>query len=124
MAETTIVLVLKDGADIFNELEKAAKDHKISYGMIVSGCGKIKNFELVSNSPGGGVNKMRFSKEFEVNAISGKIQRVNGKPTNHVRISITATGFIPMGGQLVSGEAAGKFEIGIRKIDTSRIIEA
>ncbi len=124
MPETTCVLKLKDDSDIMKELENLARDNSISYGLIVSGFGKLKEFELVSNAPAGGVNKMNFASAFELNAISGKVQIERGKFVPHIRVSVTSTGFTPVSGQLIRGKAAGKLEIGIRKIDTSRIIEA
>ena len=124
MEETTHVLKLKDNADIFAGLKRLAEEENIDYGLIVSGCGKIKEFELVSNSPGGGVSKMRFQNAFELNAISGKFQRQKNAFNPHIRVSITSTGFTPIGGQIINGKSAGKLEIGVRKIDTKKIIEA
>ncbi|MEM0360498.1 MAG: DNA-binding protein [Candidatus Diapherotrites archaeon] len=124
MAETTCVLKLGDGADIMEGLQKIADEKGIDYGFLVSCSGRIKEFELLSTSSGGGVDKMKFVNPFEVNAISGKIQKQKGKLTSHIRVSVTSTGFTPLAGQLISGKAAGSFEISIRKVDMKKIIEA
>jgi len=125
LVEKTLVLKLSDDADIVTELEKLAKENSVEYGMLLSGCGKIKEFELISHEQKGGVGRTKFEKEFEVNAISGKIQiHKSGKIDSNIRISVTSTGFTPKAGQLVKGKAAGQLEIGIRKIDFKKIIEA
>ena len=125
MVEKTLVLKLSDGADIIAEIEKLVKENSVNYGMLVSGCGKIKEFELISHKQKGGVDKIRFEKEFEVNAISGKIQMgESGKINSNIRVSVTSTGFTQKAGQLIKGKAAGQLEIGIRKIDFGKIIEA
>jgi len=119
------LLQLKENTNIFEELEKLAKEQGITYGLIVSGFGKIKKFDLVATTPGKGINRTFFEKAFEVNAMSGKISiDSRGKFSAYLRISATSTGFTPMGGQLMGGVAAEKLEIGIRKIDTKKIIEA
>jgi predicted DNA-binding protein with PD1-like motif len=125
MAETTCILKLGEGADIMDGLQKIADEKGIDYGFLVSCSGRIQEFELLSSSSGGGVDKMKFMNPFEVNAISGKVQRQKGnKLFAHIRVSVTSTGFTPLAGQLISGKAAGNFEIGIRKIDMKKIIEA
>lgn len=125
MAEKTFVLRAGDGSDIMKELEKLAVEKGIDYGLFVSGCGSVKDFELISTGSKGSVDSMKLKTEFQVNAVSGRIQKKQGGKFEIIlRVSVTKTGFTPKGGQLIRGKAAGVFEIGIRKIDTSRIIES
>lgn len=125
MAESTFVLKLSDGSDIFAELEKLARENKVGYGLLVSGCGKIREFELISHESRGGLNRAKFDQEFELNAISGKIQlEKGGKFSANVRVSISSTGFTPKAGELVKGKASKSLEIGVRKIDYSKMIMA
>ena len=125
MGENTFVLKLSDGSDIMAGLHKLAEEKEIEYGLLVSGCGKIKEFELLSTGPQGSIDKMKSKEEFQVNAVSGKVQKTaSGKFNTLVRVSITKTGFTPKGGQLIGGKAAGTLEIGVRKVDLKKIIEA
>jgi len=125
MAGNTFVLKLGDGSDLFEGLEKLVKENRIEYGMLVSGWGKLKEFELITHETKGGVNKASFDSAFELNAISGKVLLSrSGKFDASIRVSVSSTGFTPKAGQLVKGKAASSLEIGIRKIDFGKIIEA
>ncbi len=125
LAEQTLILKLNDGSDIIPALEKLAKDKAINYGFIESGCGKLKDFEIISHEQKGSVNRTLFKQQFELDAISGKIQRTKESGfTIIVRVSVSSTGFTPKAGQLISGKAAGCLELGIRKVDLKKIIEA
>lgn len=125
LAGKTFVLRLGDGSDVIEGLERLAEEKEIDYGLLVSGCGRIRDFELVLHEPGGGVNRMKFEGEFELNAISGKIKaEKSGKINVNVKVLVASTGFTPKAGQLVSGNAAGMLEIGVRKVGFEGIIEA
>jgi len=125
MPESTFVLKLSDNADIIAELEKLAREKEISYGLFVDAVGKLKSFELIGNGPKGSIEKLKSDESFQVNAVSGKIQKApNGKPSIYMRISITKSGFTPRAGQLISGKASESLEIGVRKVDIKKIIGA
>ena len=121
----TFVLRLGDGSDIIGGVARLAEEKEIEYGLLVSGCGRIREFELVLHEPGGSMNKMKFEGEFELNAISGKIRREkSGKIDMNLKVLVASTGFTPKAGQLVSGKVAGMLEIGVRKVGFEGIIEA
>lgn len=125
MVENTFVLKLSDGSDILEGLQTLIKENGIDYGLLVNGVGKIKEFELLSTGPKGRIERMKSNDEFQLNAMSGKLQLLpSGKVNSYLRVSITKTGFTPKAGQLIKGKAAGSLEIGLRKIDMKKIIEA
>jgi len=125
MAENTFVLKLGDGSDIMDGLQELVKEKGIDYGLLVSGIGRIKEFELLSTGPHGSIERMNSGDEFQLNAMSGKLLLLpSGKVNSYVRVSIIKTGFTPKAGQLIKGKASGSLEIGIRKIDLKKIIEA
>ena len=125
MVEQTFLLKMSEGADVFEELEKLARASKIDYAFIVSGYGRIKDFELISHESKGGISRAKFGSEFEVNAMSGKVQLLKGgKFAASLRVSVSSTGFTSKAGQIVAGKAGKSLEIGLRKVDFSRIIEA
>ena len=125
MVEKTFVLRLGNGSDVIAGLARLAEKKEIGYGLLVSGCGRIRDFELVLHEPGGGVNKMKIEGAFDLNAISGKIRlEKSGKVGVNVKVLVASTGFTPKAGQLVSGKVAGMLEIGVRKVGFEGIIEA
>ena len=125
MSEKTFVLILDDNSDVIGELEKFVRENEMEYCLLVSGSGKIKEFELILHEPKDGLNKARFENGFELNAISGKIQKAkDGKINTNIKVSVTSTGFTPKAGQLVSGKASGMLEISVRKVGFGGIIEA
>ncbi|MCX6798489.1 MAG: DUF296 domain-containing protein [Candidatus Diapherotrites archaeon] len=125
MAENTFVLKLSDGSDVMSGLEKIAKEKEINYGFIVGGCGKIKDFEIVSHSRNAGVDTFESKTEYELDAISGKIEmnRKNGLNVT-VRVTISSTGFTAKVGQLVKGKASGALELEVKKVDLKKMIIA
>lgn len=64
------------------------------------------------------------SKEFEVNAMSGKLYKRGPDLEIKVNVLISSTGFTPLTGELLEGKAAGELQITIRKIDLKKMIEA
>ena len=124
MAETTFVLKLSDGSDVMEGLEELVMEKDVKYGMLVSASGSIKSFELVSTQSRGGMEKQKFEGPCDVNSISGKLQLDKGKPLLNVRVSVTSTGFTQYTGQLLKAVASGSLEIGVRKVDMGKIIEA
>ncbi len=122
MVESTFVLKLSDNADILKELENLAVEKQIEYGLIVSASGNVKDAELVSM--GNFEGKQKLNGICEVDSISGKVQKVRGKFETNLRVSVSSTGFTSISGRLLKGKAAGHLEIGIRKVDVGKIIEA
>ncbi len=122
--ENTYVLKLNDGKNIIEELKRVAIEEKIEYGMLVSASGSVKDFELVSSEPRGGMSRTSFKQSYEINSISGKIMCSKGQCDINIRVSVSDTGFTSQAGQLIKGNASGMLEIGIRKINMKNIIGA
>ena len=122
--ENTYVLKLNDGKDIIEELKKIATEENIEYGLFVSASGAIKDFELVSTEPKGGMSRTAFKQTYEINSISGKVVCFKGKCEINIRVSVSDTGFTSQAGQLMNGKASGMLEIGIRKVNMKNIIGA
>jgi len=125
MAENTFILKLTDGSDLMAGLEKLAKENGISYGFIVSGCGKITDFQLVSHCRNAGVDTFESKSEYALDAISGKME--NNKKNGfrlEVRAAISSTGFTAKVGQLIKAKASGTLEIEVKKVDLKKIIIA
>jgi predicted DNA-binding protein with PD1-like motif len=117
-------VVLDDGEDIFVALETFAKENDIVYGFVAGGKGAIKDFDIISHGQRGTVERVNYKREFEVNALSGKIEYRNKTARININALISSSGFTPVTGELLSGKAAGSLQITIKKVDLSKMIEA
>ncbi len=122
--ENMYVLKLTDGMNVVEELKKFVQSESIEYGLLVSVSGSIKDFELVSTEPKGGMSRNLFRQAYEINSISGKVTFVNNRAEFNIRISVSDTGFSSQAGQLIKGSVSGMLELGIRKVNTKNIIGA
>jgi predicted DNA-binding protein with PD1-like motif len=120
----TYTVILDDGEEIFPAIESFAKENNIGYGFIAGGKGAIKDFDIISHGQRGTVEKINYKREFEVNALSGKVE-IKGK---EVRIKmnclISSSGFTPISGEILNGKAAGSLQITIKSVDMKKMIEA
>lgn len=120
-----MILDLLDGEDIHIGVNRFAKQNQINNGFITGALGAIKEFQIVSHGRKGSIERLnQKSKEFEVNAMSGKIYKKGTDLEIKINVLISATGFTPLTGEIVSGKAAGGLQITIRKIDLKKMIEA
>ncbi|MEK6959478.1 MAG: DUF296 domain-containing protein [archaeon] len=120
----TLTLIVQDGEDIFNAIEDFTKQNDIGYGMVVSAKGAMKKFNLIGHGRKGTIDNVSNTAEFEVDAMSGKIQKKGDKVTVKMNALVSSSGFTPLSGELISGKASGKLVIGIKKIDLKKMIEA
>ncbi len=120
--ESTFVLKMKDGADIIEEITKLADKQGIDYGLFISASGSLRKFELVGSV---GEDKKFFKDSFDVDGISGRFQKKSKTAYDmNLRIALSTDSFTSKSGRLTKGIVSGKLEIGIRKIDMKKIIEA
>ena len=117
-------VVLDDGEEVFPALHTFAKENEIRYGFIVSGKGALKDFDIISHGQRGTVERVSYKREFEVNALSGKIEVKSGVAQVKMNALISSSGFTPVSGELLSGKAAGSLQITIKKVDLKKMIEA
>ena len=122
--ENMYILKLIDGMNIVDELKKFVETQNIEYGVLISASGSIKDFELVSTEPRGGMSRNLFRNNYEINSVSGKVTLVKNKVELNIRVSVSDTGFTSQTGQLIKGTVAGFLELGIRKVNTKNIIGA
>jgi predicted DNA-binding protein with PD1-like motif len=120
----TYTVILDDGEDIFNGLETFTKENNIGYAFLVSGKGAIKDFDIISHGQKGTVEKINYKREFEVNALSGKIELRGQEVRVKMNALISSSGFTPVSGEILSGKAAGSLQITIKSVDMKKMIEA
>ena len=121
---TNYTVILDDNEDIFSALETFAKENEITYGMIISAKGAIKHFDIISHGQRGTVEKINYKREFEVNALSGKIDIKGGEVRIKMNALVSSSGFTTITGELLNGKAAGSLQIVVRKVDMKKMIEA
>ena len=121
---TNFTIILEDGEEIFPAIEQVAKENEITYGIIVSGKGALKDFDIISHGQRGTVEKINYKREFEVNALSGKVELRHSEVRIKMNSLVSSSGFTPVTGELLSGKAAGSLQIVIRKVDMKKMIEA
>ncbi len=121
---TNFTVIFEDNEEIFPVLNTFAKENEITYGLIVSGKGALKDFDIISHGQRGTVEKVNYKREFEVNALSGKIELRGKEVKIKMNALVTSSGFTPITGELLSGKAAGSLQIVVRKVDMKKMIEA
>ena len=120
----TYTVILDDGEEIFPTIMNFAKENNIVYGFIAGGKGALKDFDIISHGQRGTVEKINYKKEFEVNALSGKVEARGNEVRLKMNALISSSGFTPVTGELLSGKAAGSLQITIKSVDLKKMIEA
>lgn len=121
---TNFTVTLEDNEDIFPALSTFAEENEIAYGLIISGKGALKDFDIISHGQRGTVEKVNYKREFEVNALSGKIETKGKEVKIKMNALVTSSGFTPISGELLGGKVAGFLQIVVRKVDMKKMIEA
>lgn len=120
----TYTIILDDGEEIFPAIATFSKENGITYGFISGGKGALKDFDIISHGQRGTVEKINYKREFEVNALSGKIDIKGNEVRVKMNALISSSGFTPVTGELLNGKAAGSLQITVKSVDMKKMIEA
>ncbi|MDO8538721.1 MAG: DNA-binding protein [archaeon] len=115
---------LSDGEELIQNILELVKEKQITYGEIISGRGKIREFELVSTGQKRSLDKSFFSESFGISAITGKVRMSKGEIFHTINVSVSKSGYNATKGQLMRGIVDGELEITVRKVNLAKIIEA
>ncbi|MBU2565501.1 MAG: DNA-binding protein [Candidatus Thermoplasmatota archaeon] len=114
--ESNIVIVrLDDGEDFFESMEKVVKSCEIESGMILSGIGQLKNFEL-GYFDGEKYVKKTFEKPMELVSMHGSIAE-----TFHIHCTLADEKQRVYGGHLFKGIVSVVNELMILKLNKIRL---
>jgi len=114
--ESNIVIVrLDDGEDFFESMEKVVKSCEIESGMILSGIGQLKNFEL-GYFDGEKYVKKTFEKPMELVSMHGSIAE-----TFHIHCTLSDEKQRVYGGHLFKGIVSVVNELMILKLNKIRL---
>jgi len=112
---------MDDGEDFYENLLKVLKEYKIESGIILSGIGMLRNFEI------GWFNGEVYEKEFvrfpcELLALNGNISIKNSEFFPHIHAVFSDPNKKAFGGHLFSGIVNNTVEMFIKKIEQFKLI--
>ncbi|MDP8011204.1 MAG: PPC domain-containing DNA-binding protein [Thermoplasmata archaeon] len=105
-----IVAKIEKDEDIFQSIENLIKKYGIKGGIIVSGVGMLKNFEI-GYWNGKEYETKKFEKNHELVAMHGSI--AENDPKIHVHVGLAGSDHIIIGGHLISAKADPMVELTI-----------
>lgn len=120
--KNNLVLSFSQSEDIIGEVKKLMDAEKVDYVEFLSAKGRVMDFTVLCSGQNAALTQMSFKEEFGVRAISGKIEKANGRFVPNIYISLSKDGVGSFSGQLVKALATEGLEIKIRKINLKKII--
>jgi predicted DNA-binding protein with PD1-like motif len=118
-----IVLKLTNDEDVFQSIENAVKTHKIRSGIIITGIGMLKEFELGYFNPDGYKTKF-FTESFELVSMMGSIaysRDEEAKFLPHIHCSVADRNHQVFGGHLNKGRVNVVNEITLLRLDELKL---
>ena len=114
--EKILFIRMDDGENFVENLEKVLRETGITSGVIISGIGMLKDFEIGWFN----VEKKIYEKEqvsvpHELVSISGNISSLEGNPFAHMHVSLAGPSRALCGGHLFSGIVCNTVELFILK---------
>ncbi len=96
-----IVFRFEDGKDVIESLKRVAKEHQIQSGVILSGIGMLRDFEIsfYSREKMGYVTN-KFHEPVELLSFSGNISMRNNEPFFHLHVALAKEDISAIGGHL------------------------
>ena len=96
-----IVFRFEDGKDVIESLKRVTQEHKIQSGIILSGIGMLRNFEIsfYSREKTGYVTN-KFNEPVELLSLSGNISLRNDETFFHLHVALAKEDTTALGGHL------------------------
>jgi predicted DNA-binding protein with PD1-like motif len=118
LSDTTYALRLERGEDIHTTVQDFCSEHGINNASL-TGIGSVENAKLAHYS----VKTKQFTERhldgiFEITSLLGNVGLLDGKPLNHVHVTLSDSLMQVYGGHLVSGECSATAEIFLHEYDT------
>ncbi|MGC8565671.1 MAG: PPC domain-containing DNA-binding protein [Thermoplasmata archaeon] len=105
-----IIAKLEKDDDVFESIDKLISKYSIAGGIIVSGVGMLKNFEI-GYWNGKEYEKKFIEKNHELVAMHGSIAETD--PKIHIHVGLAGPDHMLTGGHLISGKADPMVELTI-----------
>jgi predicted DNA-binding protein with PD1-like motif len=99
--ENLIVFRFEDGKDVIKSLKRVTKEHQIQSGVILSGIGMLRDFEIsfYSREKAGYVTN-KFNEPVELLSLSGNISLRNNETFFHLHVALAKEDKRAIGGHL------------------------
>lgn len=96
-----IAFRFEDGKDVIESLKRVAREHRVQSGMILSGIGMIRDFEIsfYSREKGSYVTD-QFNEPVELLSLSGNISLRNNETFFHLHVALAKQDKSAIGGHL------------------------
>ena len=115
-----IVAKLTDGEDLFAEIQNIVEKHNIKSGIIISGIGMLKDFEI-GYFDGKEYLKEVYDQPHELVALHGSIAFDRRKLVTHLHCALARNDHHIIGGHLFGATVAVLNELTILKLDEMRL---
>ena len=117
-----IVFRFEDGKDVIESLKRVAKEHQIRSGVILSGIGMLRDFEISFYSR----EKMnyvthKFNEPVELLSFSGNISIRNGETFFHLHVALAREDNSAIGGHLKNATVHNTIEGVIMKLSQIKL---
>ena len=122
-----VVFRFEDGKDVIESLRRVAKEHQILSGVILSGIGMLRDFEIsfYSREKMGYVTT-KFNEPVELLSFSGNISIRNNEPFFHLHVALAKEDNSAIGGHLEKAMVHNTLEgviMKLSKIELTRDVE-
>lgn len=99
--ENLVIFRVEDGKDVVESLRQVAKDHQIESGVILSGIGMLRDFEVgfYSREKAGYITS-KFNEPVELLSLSGNISQCNNQTFFHLHVALAKEDMKAIGGHL------------------------
>jgi predicted DNA-binding protein with PD1-like motif len=101
--DNLIFVRLFPGEDIYHELEQVCQKHEVRTAVVLSGVGKLKQFELGYFKEKGDYSPEGFEKPHELLSLTGSISSQKGKYNFHLHAVLGNKEKNVVGGHLIKG---------------------
>jgi predicted DNA-binding protein with PD1-like motif len=121
----TVVIRLHEGEEFFPTLRSALEEVDLKHGVILTGVGMLKDFEVGwFEHATSGYRKREFPTPHELVAMSGTIAEAEGMEPSvmpHVHVALAGPDFTLVGGHLWKATVTVLNEIAIRRVDRGMV---
>jgi len=117
-----IVFRFEDGKDVIESLKRVTKEHKIQSGVILSGIGMLRDFEIsfYSREKASYVTN-KFNEPVELLSLSGNISLRNNETFFHLHVALAKEDTTALGGHLKKATVHNTLEGVIMKLSEIKL---
>ncbi len=115
-----LILILEDGEDLFFSLEEALSANDVTSGVILTGIGMLRDFEI-GYYDGKEYRKKRMKEAHELVAMHGSIAHIEVRTSLHIHAALANDRHEIIGGHLFGGTVGIVNEISIAVMDSVKL---